>query len=242
MFSVFSINHLSARGPCNLCTKVFLCVWKKRYQGIRGKRTHIFHKALVFKALLDTITNDWHYLRWGEQASLLDLMVLPFQSWGDSCHSHTKSHIATISPELSLCRKTNSKLESFGLINSIILGLHINMKLPGTIPKTPWIPSFSFWNWCFSGFLFGSHLPRALCASKWSQSLAFSDLQIGLLSETISTLPKNLGPSIECLVINFINLIKHNRRVSKSVLAGTWRLSQMPLGNQWLWLCACNWR
>lgn len=33
MFSVFSINHLSARGPCNLCTKVFLCVWKKRYQG-----------------------------------------------------------------------------------------------------------------------------------------------------------------------------------------------------------------
>ena len=66
-------------------------------------------------------------------------------------------------------------------------------------------------------------LPRALWASRESQSLGFSDLQTKLLlSETISTLPKNLGPLVECLVMNFTNLIKHAGRVSKSVLAGMW--------------------
>lgn len=101
MFSVFSINHLSVRGPCNLCTKVFFVCGKKRISG--EKWTDLFHKALVFKSLLDRTANDFHLPRWGEQECL---MVLCHRSWDDSCHSQNII-IAIISPELSLCMKIN---------------------------------------------------------------------------------------------------------------------------------------
>ena len=90
MFSVFSINHLSVRGPCNLCTKVFFVCGEKVP---REKWTNLFHKTLVFKALLDTVSNDFHHPEWGEQ---VNLTASHRQRGYGSCHSHSKPCIATV--------------------------------------------------------------------------------------------------------------------------------------------------
>lgn len=157
MFSVFSINHLSARGPCNLRTKVFF-VHGKKVSGNQGKTT-IFHKSLVFRALLDTISNDFHHARWGEQASLLELMVLHPQSWDDSCHSCTKSHILPQYPLSYHCVwKQIPSWKGLAWLTVIFWDFILVWNYLELFPKHPRHSPSTFWNWFFSRFLFDSHL------------------------------------------------------------------------------------